>query len=260
MTTLSIWHNTGNIIYGLEDPRYNLIRYVGKTECCMGQRFSGHLTEAKCGKLYKKTKWINELFNLNMKPKIILLAYNIPKEKLNEEENYFMDITKEECFAFGIECVNVAKGGGGGKCKHFTKEEEEEICKEYSEHPHIHNLRAKYHSPYGRIVQILRKHGVMIKSDYRKHITPDVISMYKQGFFMDDICKKFNVSIRVIDRILKKDRISRNRLMPQNDQLALIAAYKNGIKIKDICKEFGTSIYYVLRKFGISERRLKKFI
>jgi len=126
--------NKTGIIYGLIDPRYGLIRYVGQTTNTLEERFKGHLKEAKRSsqKTYHKLAWIRKLLSLNLKPRSIILAYDISVpfmthlqignkfksfydyDALDKEERYFIAITKEECASFGIDCVNGTRGGNGG--------------------------------------------------------------------------------------------------------------------------------------------------
>jgi hypothetical protein len=179
------------IIYGLIDPIYGIIRYVGKSEQRLEDRICGHISEARYSKKnYRRLRWFRELFSINLQPKPVLLEYNIPEEKLGEEEDYFISITKEECAQFGIECINKNKGGGGGRHKRLTKEREEEICKEYTINKNIADIRRKFRYSYYRIASVLKSHNVFTKSDHRKYI---INENYFQTINTED--KAYNLGI-----------------------------------------------------------------
>jgi hypothetical protein len=123
-------------IYGLIDPRYGIIRYCGQTVNTIEKRFEGHLKELN-GKSHK-VNWIRKLLSLGLKPKLVLLAYDIlvpfitylqngdkfkpfyDYDALDKEEKLFISISKEECAAFGIDCVNGNNGGNGEHSQNMT--------------------------------------------------------------------------------------------------------------------------------------------
>lgn len=83
-------------IYGLIDPRDDILKYVGKTSSLLSVRLSQHIHEAKYTK--KKTKkldWIRFLLSNNLFPTIVLLEktdnWEISEQnwiaKLNPEKN-----------------------------------------------------------------------------------------------------------------------------------------------------------------------------
>jgi Mor family transcriptional regulator len=123
------------IIYGLIDPRYGIIRYAGKSNLSLRDRFKGHIVESRNPKHNsKKVRWMRELWSLGIEPTPVLLEYNVPLSKLSKEENYFISITKEECAAFGIECVNTTQGGEGAEpVSEETKEKIRQSSREYRE-------------------------------------------------------------------------------------------------------------------------------
>lgn len=148
------------IIYGLIDPRYDIIRYVGQTVTTLKERFQGHMDEAKkidtSRDTYYKLNWIRKLLSLGLEPKPVLLAYNISVpfitylqndfaneknkfrafydfDSLDKEEKLFISISREECSSFGIECVNskISIGHGWGHRfawnKGLTKEKDSRL-------------------------------------------------------------------------------------------------------------------------------------
>lgn len=123
---------TGSI-YGLIDPRYGIVRYVGQTVMSVEVRFRGHLTEMRLAKLPNyKTNWMRKLRGIGMQAAPVVLAHDVPVPfvtylqhgqrwepffdfgALDSEERYFVAATREECSAFGIQCVNGTDGGEGG--------------------------------------------------------------------------------------------------------------------------------------------------
>jgi len=147
------------IIYGLIDPRYDLIRYDGQTVVTLESRFEGHLVEAQESKNNtKKLVWIRKLLSLGLKPIPVLLAYDIPVpfitylqndfvkegrsrfkpffdyDALDKEEQYFISASREECASFGIDCVNGNSGGHGEGSQHRPSHEGKKHSKEWNEH------------------------------------------------------------------------------------------------------------------------------
>jgi hypothetical protein len=80
-------------IYGLKDPRDQTIRYVGKS-IRPKQRFKAHLKDDRTNA--EKAKWIAELRQLGLKPKLTIL-------EVADEENWST-----------VECEWIAKGRKDG--------------------------------------------------------------------------------------------------------------------------------------------------
>ncbi len=127
------------LIYGLIDPRYGIIRYVGQTVTTLNQRFEGHLKVDEKGCSYKEN-WIRKLSSLNLQPEPVVLAFGIKVpfitylkignkikpfydfDSLDKEEIYFINVTKEECDTAGIKCVNSNNGGHGESSRYLSHE------------------------------------------------------------------------------------------------------------------------------------------
>jgi hypothetical protein len=126
------------IIYGLVDPRYAIIRYVGQTVKTLKKRFNEHIDEAKSknnrNKPYYKLNWIRKLLSLNLEPTPVILAQDISVQfitflqndfskhrfkifydydELDKKEKYYIAIIKEKCETAKIKCVNIKNGGRG---------------------------------------------------------------------------------------------------------------------------------------------------
>jgi Uri superfamily endonuclease len=136
--------NKIGIIYGLIDPRYGIIRYVGQTISSIEERFKRHINELRLNRNTKKDCWLRKLEKIGLRAIPITLKNNIcvsfietvngknifDYSQLDFEEKYFISITKEECCLFKIDCVNGTNGGGGkaaanvntNKCKIVSNE------------------------------------------------------------------------------------------------------------------------------------------
>jgi len=136
------------LIYGLVDPRYGVIRYIGQTVSTIEKRFKRHMKDIKeSNKTTLKISWLRKLHSLNLKPSIIILEKNIKvpfvsylkiKNKfipfydydvIDKEETLFISITREECASFGITCVNGTDGGDGFRGGSWSDEAKERHSK-----------------------------------------------------------------------------------------------------------------------------------
>ena len=102
-------------IYGLVDPRNNLIRYVGKTKQTLNKRLSQHMSDTGINNTHK-FNWIKNLKELNLKPIIILLE-TCDGDLWVERERYYIRIIEN--------LTNLTEGGEEGLF--FTKEILEKI-------------------------------------------------------------------------------------------------------------------------------------
>lgn len=95
------------IVYTLEDPRDNSIRYIGITSSLLSTRLSHHYTVLK-GFNYK-INWIKKLKKLNLKPIIKELDVCNSFEEALYFERYW--IKQFKCWGFTL--VNSTEGGEG---------------------------------------------------------------------------------------------------------------------------------------------------
>lgn len=93
-------------IYGLVDPRDGLLKYVGQTICSLQNRLRGHLQDHKIDT--RKGRWLAELRQLSLKPKIVVLL-ECPSADLNTEEIAAIASMR----ASGVDLFNIAHGGSG---------------------------------------------------------------------------------------------------------------------------------------------------
>lgn len=62
-------------VYGLVDPRSNVVRYVGRTQNKAKKRYHQHVADARnaTGELSRKQCWIRILFSMGLKPRLVIL-------------------------------------------------------------------------------------------------------------------------------------------------------------------------------------------
>jgi hypothetical protein len=94
-------------VYGLIDPRTNLIKYVGITKRNLELRLSEHINTRRKYNTYK-IKWIDKLKSIQLLPTIILIENNLTKESACEKEIYYIDFYKSN------KLVNGTTGGESG--------------------------------------------------------------------------------------------------------------------------------------------------
>lgn len=75
-------------VYGLEDPRSGLIRYVGLT-VSPRTRFSSHMTKARTKRPNEMRKWICRLQSLGVAPRMVALGIFYDPETARDAEGRF---------------------------------------------------------------------------------------------------------------------------------------------------------------------------
>lgn len=95
-------------IYGLIDPRSNQIRYVGCTIQRVEDRLTQHIVTARKSDT-GRSRWLNELDRLGLRPKIVILEQVEPKRGHEREKHWTSKLIDE-----GANLTNegVAMGGG----------------------------------------------------------------------------------------------------------------------------------------------------
>jgi hypothetical protein len=128
------------IIYGLTDPRDNLIRYVGKTTD-RAKRLRAHLYAARRGRTYRLPKWIRKLEAEGVKPSMVTLE-ECDAASVDERERFHIARLRSE----GFDLLNHTDGGDGGptmKGKRFTAEHRRRISEALKGHAVTDNNRQK---------------------------------------------------------------------------------------------------------------------
>lgn len=93
-------------IYGLKDPRDNVIKYIGKTNR-LKHRLSQHCREKGNN---RKCNWIKSLKKLGLKPEIELIDEVLYEDWQNAEISYIRLFK-----SFGAKLYNEKSGGEGGE-------------------------------------------------------------------------------------------------------------------------------------------------
>lgn len=88
--TINFPHTQICYIYGLKDPRYNEIKYIGQS-VFPNKRFFGHLGVPRKQRKTYKEKWIFKLKKLNLKPSLEILKVC----KKEESDKYEVKLISE---------------------------------------------------------------------------------------------------------------------------------------------------------------------
>lgn len=92
-------------IYGLLDPRNEIVRYVGFTSD-LKRRYRKHLSDARCNRGGHRNNWIRKLFSEDILPDIIVLEKVSFEERENREKYWIGKLSKNNL-------TNMTEGGEG---------------------------------------------------------------------------------------------------------------------------------------------------
>lgn len=92
-------------IYALQDPRDNLVKYVGKTTN-LYQRFCDHL--CKRPEDSKRTRWLKEITSVGLRPEMFVLE-EVNSSNWMDDEKFWVEYLK----SIGCPLLNSNKGGRG---------------------------------------------------------------------------------------------------------------------------------------------------
>lgn len=96
-------------IYGLTDPRDQMVRYVGSTRRPLKRRLEAHLQRAmQEGETSDKNEWLLWLIRDNQAPGIVELESSVIAEHWETREQFWIEILKEQL-------TNSTAGGLGAK-------------------------------------------------------------------------------------------------------------------------------------------------
>jgi len=95
-------------IYGLADPRTNVIRYVGKAQN-LKHRIQNHLCPAALDGKTHRAQWLNSLMKIGLRPIVITLE-NVDESVWEERERWWIKHYRE----LGNDLTNFTDGGEGG--------------------------------------------------------------------------------------------------------------------------------------------------
>ena len=111
-------------IYVLKDPTIDTdlaIRYVGKTERSIEQRYNEHIRDATSKNADRHTsyvhKWLRKLIRSNLMPIVEIVDISFDKNDLNQKERYYVKYFKD----LGCRLTNLTEGGEGQTGLHLPK-------------------------------------------------------------------------------------------------------------------------------------------
>lgn len=135
--------NNYTYIYGLVDPRNNLVKYIGKTNY-LSIRYKSHLKEINCDKITKKRNWLIKLNKLGLKPKLRIL-FKCSKKNWQIFEKHYIKLYKLR----GFKLVNGTDGGDGGVTmlgRKMTEENKKKLIEVSKGNKYGRKNKGKYHS------------------------------------------------------------------------------------------------------------------
>jgi hypothetical protein len=160
------------VIYGLVDPRDEMVRYVGFTAQSLQVRLTEHLSESRRGAAGKGA-WIRELVSAGLQPRIAQLELTA-RNTWQERERWWIS-------HFGDRLTNLTAGGDGTLGYRYTPEELEAM--------RIRQTGTK-HTPEALALMIARRKGTKAsettKEKMRKRrlgtkATPEVLERMRAG-------------------------------------------------------------------------------
>lgn len=115
------------VIYSLNDPKNNEIRYIGQTICDPRDRLSQHKYQwtrprKSTEGLTKVNSWIKNLFQNNLKPIMNIIESNIAESELDTREIYYIKYYRDLNY-------RLCNHTDGGKSKRGFKTKEESKIK-----------------------------------------------------------------------------------------------------------------------------------
>lgn len=104
-------------IYGLVDPRTDEICYVGKTIQPLSMRLQQHVWNGRTGHTTHDTgRWIKEVCDAGMKPRIVLLEEVAPERWRDAERRW-----TAYCHSLRTLTNDIARAGAGGTRSHVAR-------------------------------------------------------------------------------------------------------------------------------------------
>lgn len=234
--------------------------YIGQTIQAVDERFKQHCkpSEHKRHKytLYRAmTKYGVENFYYE------IIEENIPVEKLNAKEIYYIDKYNSYVKNNGY---NSTKGGDGRLINKIQDIEYviieirkgrfiSDIAKEIGVHPYT-------------IIRCLHRNGIKnsreLKPEYVERPDLQIVSrdkvdkLFQNGYSIEEISEELKVHMRTIVRILRKLGYSSKRYNYSSPEVDLVISdYNSGIKRKDILSKYKLSpyVYGKIIKFAKKE-------
>ena len=159
-TNKKIW------IYGLQDPRDNIIKYVGKSKN-PDKRYKNHLYHIKHENT-KKSRWIKKLLKLNLKPILVIL-----KETDEFLYEYWEEFYIKKFLSEGINLKNYDEKGIG-TASGMNQKTRQSISKKIGKHIFQYDLDGNFLKEFSSLREAERilkiDHGNIskcLKGEYR---------------------------------------------------------------------------------------------
>ena len=183
-------------IYGLKDPRTDIIRYIGKTNN-IEKRLEHHIANREYLNSHKNS-WIKGLINNGISPKLEIID-EVPVDNWQFWEKHYIKLFK----SFGAKLVNGSEGGDGG----VTKEVAEKISKArkgrfYGKNSH----RAKVVFQYGMNGFFIRKWDSMNMAAKELGIDRSGITRCCSDKYSENSCGGYMWSLRMAGKLKYKNK------------------------------------------------------
>jgi hypothetical protein len=103
-------------IYGLVDPRTDTVRYIGKSDNPQ-RRHSNHMCPPETNADTKKSRWINKLLRLKLRPSLVILQVVKSSDWRDAEKTWIADYRQK----YGRHFLTNTTAGGDGVEKGFKQ-------------------------------------------------------------------------------------------------------------------------------------------
>lgn len=167
---------TGNVIYGLLDPRTQECRYIGKSINAHA-RFKRHVSKTQLlGRTHKEC-WIASLVRDGLLPKLVVLEAFASEEDLNSGERFWI----AQAVGLGWRLTNGTKGGDGT----FTKAQRDLVAAWRRGRKHSIETRAK-------MSVAIRAANAKLPADVRLRIAAAVAEANKRRVYTAEMRKRIS--------------------------------------------------------------------
>lgn len=143
--------NITTIIYSLEDPDTNEIRYIGKTVKSLPSRLTNHIYTAKKINNHR-CNWIKSIVKKGKKPLIKIIDSCDWKESA-ELEIYWITQFKN----WGFNLVNSTEGGEGNLGFKLSKERRDKLTKAVSKKVYQYSLNGNFIKEFPSVIEASRQ-------------------------------------------------------------------------------------------------------
>lgn len=173
------------LIYTLEDPDTNEIRYVGKTIKSLSNRLTHHIYSCKRENNHR-TNWIKSIFKKGKKPIIKMIDF-CPWDESQKLEMFWISKFKEQ----GFNLVNMSDGGEGNIGLKLSEEVKENLILAVSKKIYQYDLDGNFIKEYKNAVEASKelnlKHSSKINAAARgdRCMSAKFLWSYKRHEFLE---------------------------------------------------------------------------